>query len=167
MTDEPALTYPPTIIVVHPKERRAKCTVRPLRPRADFRFCNYPRVPAIPPGYVRLGLGGPVLSAADTRAGLLFLDGTWRWAERMEGLVADVPVRTLPPLVTAYPRVSKVSEDPASGLATIEAVYAAFRLLGRSTEGLLDQYHWAEGFLARNAGVWGNSQAKGRLPIAE
>lgn len=167
MTDELALTHPPTIIVVHPKERRAKCTVRPLRPRADFRFCNYPRVPAIPAGYVRLGLGGPVLSAADAEAGLLFLDGTWRWAERMEGLVAEVPVRTLPPLVTAYPRTSKVSEDPASGLATIEAVYAAFRLLGRSTEGLLDHYHWAEEFLARNAGVWGDSQAKCQAPSAK
>lgn len=167
MTDEPALTHPPTIIVVHPKERRSKCTVRSLRPRTDFRFCNYPRVPAIPPGYVRLGLGGPVLSAADARAGLLFLDGTWRWAERMEGLVADVPVRTLPPLVTAYPRTSKVSEDPISGLATIEAVYAAFRLLGRSTEGLLDHYHWAEEFLARNAGVWGDSLARSKEPSAK
>lgn len=156
MTDEPVPTHPPTIIVVHPRERRAKCTVRPLRPRADFRFCNYPRIPAIPPGYVRLGLEGPVPSAADAEAGLLFLDGTWRWAARMEGLVADVPVRTLPPLVTAYPRTSKVSEDPAAGLATIEAVYAAFRMLGRSTDGLLDHYHWAEEFVKKNASLWGD-----------
>lgn len=155
------MSPPSTIIVVHPKERRAKCTVRPLRYREGFRFCNYPRVPTIPPGYVRLGLGGPLLSAADAGAGLLFLDGTWRLAGRMEALVADVPVRTLPPLVTAYPRTSKVSEDPASGLATVEAVYAAYRLLGRPTAGLLDHYHWAEEFVARNAEVWLEAECRG------
>lgn len=148
------IEYPPTLIVVHPKERRAKCTVRPLRQREGFRFHNYPRVPQVPAGYVRLGLGGPILGPADQESGLLFLDGTWRWAARMEALVVDVPVRTLPALVTAYPRVSKVSEDPASGLATVEAVYAAYRLLGRPTDGLLDHYHWAEEFVRQNANLW-------------
>ena len=68
----------------------------------------------------------------------------------MERLVATVPLRSLPPLVTAYPRSSKVSDNPDGGLATVEAIYAAYRLLGRDTTGLLDQYHWGQEFLDLN-----------------
>jgi len=53
-------------------------------------------------------------------------------------------------LQTAYPRVSKTYDDPAGGLATIEALYAAYHLMGRPTQGLLDDYHWAEEFLEVN-----------------
>lgn len=141
---------PPTIIIVHPKERRKKCTVEPLRGRDGFLFCQFPRVPEIPPGYVRLGLGGPLLSADDAAAGLVVLDGTWKLAAEMEPAVMHLPVRGLPAWHTAYPRTSKLYEDPLSGLATIEAIYAAYYILGRSTEGLLDQYHWAEEFLQLN-----------------
>lgn len=142
---------PPTIIIVHPKERRAKCTVAGLRGDARFVFYRYPRRPAELAGYVRLGIGGPPLSLADAQAGLLVLDGTWRWAERMETAFADVPVRSLPALATAYPRVSKILQDPAEGLATVEAVYAALCLLGRDTTGLMDGYPWAAEFLRLNA----------------
>ena len=86
-------------------------------------------------GYVRLGLGGPELSADDAASGLLVLDGTWRLAGKMEADFADVPVRTLPAWETAYPRVSKLYDDPLGGLATIEAVYAAHRILGRDVSG--------------------------------
>src|SRR3712207_2863851 len=121
------VTLPPTIIVVHPKERRSKCTVEPLRGRPGFVFWKFPQRGEEPlEGYVRLGLGGPVLSAADAPRGLLVLDGTWRLAGPMETQYADVPVRTLPPWVTAYPRVSKLFKDPHGGLATIEAVFAAY-----------------------------------------
>ena len=34
--------HPPTIIVVHPRERRQKCTVEPLRGRAGFVFWRFP-----------------------------------------------------------------------------------------------------------------------------
>ena len=78
------------------------------------------------------------------------LDGTWKWAEKMEREFADVPVRSLPEWKTAYPRVSKLYEDPEAGLATIEAIYAAYRLLGRDTSNLLAGYHWAERFLELN-----------------
>jgi len=105
-------------------------------------------------GYVRLGLGGPELSAADRSAGLLILDGTWRHVEPMQRAHADVPVRSLPALRTAYPRTSKVHADPESGLATVEALYAAYRLLGRDVTGLLDHYHWAEAFVDQNEDFW-------------
>ncbi|MBX3439398.1 MAG: hypothetical protein KF861_18060 [Planctomycetaceae bacterium] len=145
------MTAPPTVIVVHPKEKRKKCTVEPLRGRGDFLFWRFPNVrPELLGGYIRLGLGGPILSAADAASGLLVLDGTWRLAARMESLFTDIPVRTLPPCQTAYPRSSKLFDDPLGGLATIEAVYAAYRILGRDVGGLLDQYHWREEFLKVN-----------------
>ncbi len=144
-------SFPTTIIVVHPKERRSKCSVEPLRGREGFTFWKFPRSGPEPlDGYVRLGLGGPELSSADAERGLLVLDGTWRHARLMEDQYESVPVRSLPPWQTAYPRVSKLFEDPDQGLATIEAVYAAYWTLGRPVEGLLDRYFWAEDFLAHN-----------------
>lgn len=145
---------PDTIIVVHPRERRAKCTVQPLRNKPGFVFYKHPRVPAELKGYVRLGLGGPILGSDDVHLGLLVLDGTWRWVEPMERLTRNVPVRSLPPLLTAYPRSSKVSDDPEGGLATIEAIYAAYRILGRDTTSLLDQYHWGQKFVELNESSW-------------
>ncbi|MBB03846.1 MAG: ribosome biogenesis domain-containing protein [Rubinisphaera brasiliensis] len=142
----------PTIIVVHYKENRKKCTVEPLRQQPGFEFWNYPlKRSADVPGYVRLGLDGPPLSPADQESGLLVLDGTWRWAEKMEEDFAHVPVRSLPPFETAYPRVSKVFDDPSQGLATIEAIYAAYHALGYPVDGLLDQYYWKDKFLELNA----------------
>lgn len=145
---------PPTLIVIHPRERRAKCTVRPLRGLPGFEFRGYPLKQPIPAGYVRLGLGGPALSVNDAESGLLVLDGTWRWAGRMEAQLADIAVRSLPPLKTAYPRSSKVFDDPEAGLATVEAVYAALTILGRPTDRVLDHYHWRDEFLRLNAEVF-------------
>lgn len=143
---------PPTIIIVHPREKRRKCTVEPLRGRPGFDFRTYPHIGPLPErGYIRLGLGGPELSPADAECGLVILDGTWRLAGKMEHDVSAMPVRTLPQFITAYPRTSKLFDDPLGGLATIEALYVACRILGRDTTGLLDAYHWRNEFLARNA----------------
>ncbi len=150
---EELLAYPPTVIVVHPRENRKKCSVEPLRGRVGFQFVQYhANSPvSLPTGpYVRLGIGGPLLSPAESHLGLLVLDGTWRWAEAMEAQYQEVPVRSLPPWRTAYPRVSKVFEDPAIGLATIEAIWLAYWCLGRNTSGLLDHYHWGDQFLELN-----------------
>jgi pre-rRNA-processing protein TSR3 len=149
---DPPRPHSPTIIVVHPKERRSKCSVEPLRGHPGFVFWKWPRRGPEPlDGYVRLGLGGPELSAADADCGLLVLDGTWRLAAKMEPDFADLPVRSLPPIwKSAYPRISKLTDDPAAGLATIEAIYVAHATLGRDTSRLLDQYHWRNEFLAAN-----------------
>ena len=145
------MSHPSTIIVVHRRERRSKCSVEHLREQPGFQFLTYPQdEDAIPDNYVRLGIGGPMLSAEDADSGLLVLDATWRLVEKMEKRYAEVPVRSIPVYQTAYPRVSKVYEDPSAGLATIEAVYAAYRHLGWSTEGLLEGYPWGEQFLAEN-----------------
>jgi len=84
------------------------------------------------------------------------LDGTWRLAQKMEPFYETLPVRTLPTWQTAYPRVSKVFDDPTGGLATIEAIFAAHTILEKDTTGLLDEYYWAEQFLELN---------RNRLPV--
>jgi pre-rRNA-processing protein TSR3 len=145
--------FPPTVIVVHPRENRKKCSVEPLRGRAGFQFATYNAGnPVVLPEvqYVRLGIGGPHLSREDSNLGLLVLDGTWRWAEAMEVQYHDIPVRSLPAWRTAYPRVSKVFDDPDTGLATIEAIWLAYWCLGRDTTGLLDHYRWGPQFLDLN-----------------
>lgn len=145
------MSAPATIIIVHPKERRSKCSVEPLRGRDDFQFVKFPAtVETDLTDYVRLGMGGPVLSSADTAKGLLVLDGTWRLAAKMEAAYQHLPVRSLPVVQTAYPRVSKISDDPSGGLATVEAVFAALKLMGRSVDGLLDEYYWKDEFLKLN-----------------
>lgn len=152
MSDNP-LPYPPTVIVVHPRENRKKCSVEPLRGQPGFEFATYrPDNPVAVSAqqYVRLGIGGPILSQSDKHSGLLVLDGTWRWAEAMEAPYQHIPIRSLPEWRTAYPRVSKVFEDPAAGLATIEALWLAYWCLGRDTSGLLDHYRWGPQFLELN-----------------
>ncbi len=149
----PAIT-PPTVIINHPKERKAKCTVAWLKGDARFQFFRGPRRPSDLTGYVRLAMDGPVLSATDAASGLLVLDGTWKLVDRLAPKVSEVPTRRLPPLVTAYPRTSKVRVDPDGGLATIEAVYAALRILGRDVTGLLSRYHWAEELIQHNEPFW-------------
>jgi pre-rRNA-processing protein TSR3 len=142
---------PLTIIVRHPRERVQKCSVWPLRDRPDLRFFDYPaaNLPDLA-GYIRLAVDGPPLTATDAEAGLLLLDGSWRWTDVMTRVFAGVPPRSLAGWKTAYPRVSKRYADPAEGLATVEALYLAYHILGRPTTGLLDHYHWADEFLRRN-----------------
>jgi pre-rRNA-processing protein TSR3 len=168
MADSPSNSVDafPTVMVVHPREKRSKCTVEPLRGRSDFVFVRFPDQCPVPlDGYVRLGLGGPELSPADASHGLLVLDGTWKLAARMEPFYSNLPVRSLPPVKTAYPRVSQLYEDPADGLATVEAIYLAHRILGRSLDGLLDQYYWKDQFLAMNG--WSADEATQGKPALE
>ena len=73
-----------------------------------------------------------------------------RWAAAMTRDFEDVPPRSLRGWRTAYPRVSKRGTDPDNGLASVEALFAAYHLLGRPTAGLLDHYRWAAQFLAAN-----------------
>lgn len=142
---------PITIIVRHPRENPRKCSVVPLKGRADVRFLSYPVAP-MPDldGYIRLAADGPALSAADGDRGVLLLDGSWRWAGPMNADFAQVPPRSLHGYRTAYPRVSKRGTDPDNGLASIEALFVAYHILGRPTDGLLDAYRWAAAFRALN-----------------
>ena len=73
------------------------------------------------------------------------------WPGRWKRIYADLPVRSLADWTTAYPRRTKLFDDPSAGLATIEAIFAAYTQMGRNVAGLLDDYHWQREFLELNA----------------
>ena len=142
------------VVIRHPRERKSKCSLQPLRGRPDIRF--FTAVSGFSfdaTGFILLQVGAPVLSAADAQLPLLLLDSTWRLLPRLEAALAGTPVpRSLPPTIrTAYPRASKITPDPPAGLASVEALYAARRLQCRPLQGLLDHYPWRDLFLAQFA----------------
>ena len=95
--------------------------------------------------------GAPPLTAADASRPLLLLDASWRHALTMAKAYPGLETRSIPPgWRTAYPRHSKVTDDPADGLATIEALHAALALTGRRDDTLLARYPWAADYLRLN-----------------
>lgn len=140
------------LVLRHPRERKSKCSLEPLRARADLRFLTYrPGLELAADGFVLLEVGAPVLGADDAGLPLLLLDSTWRLLPKLRRILTGEPRRrSLPAFAqTAYPRRSKIAPDPPDGLASVEALYLARRLQGRSTEGLLDDYPWRDDFLRR------------------
>jgi pre-rRNA-processing protein TSR3 len=150
--------FPPTIVVRHKKENLKKCSLRGLESREDFQFFTYPKceLPSLE-GYVMLTLDAPPLCEEDLHRGLFVLDGTWRYADKMAeqlGPFDGMIPRSIPGhFRTAYPRRQEGCSDPERGLASIEAIYLAYRLMGRErvlTEELLANYYWREQFLQIN-----------------
>lgn len=148
-------SFPPTIVLRHRKENLKKCSLRGLETRDDFLFYTYPtqELPEMS-GYIMLSLDGPPLSLEDKNRGLFVLDGTWRYATKMyentRGL-EKLETRSLPAVYkTAYPRKQEDCEDPERGLASVEAIFIAYTILGRDTTGLLDNYYWKEDFFEKN-----------------
>ncbi|MBI1373581.1 MAG: hypothetical protein GC159_12705 [Phycisphaera sp.] len=161
-------TPPPTVIIRHRKERLSKCSLHGLESRPDLSFHTFPEFRDGPPpdltGYVMLTLDAPPLDADDEAvrdAGLVIIDGTWRLEQRirraMHRELFHCTPRSLPTgWVTAYPRrQTEQTEcaDPDRGLASVEALYIAHRLLGRNVEALLDHYVWREQFFELNAAL--------------
>ena len=97
-----------------------------------------------------MAVDAPPLTIEDAGCGLLLLDGTWNYAEKMLTFVeggADFKKRSIPNgWQTAYPR----TPNPEGGLASIEALYAAYHTLGRDTTHLLDHYHFKDEFISNN-----------------
>lgn len=145
------LSFPPTIILRHRKENLKKCSLRGLEQRTDMRFYTYPQQEAQPnlSQYVVLTLDAPPLTEEDQDRGLFLIDGTWRYAEKMfHSLIPPFAVRSLCTGVkTAYPRKQEDCSDPSQGLASVEALYLAYTILGRNPKGLLEHYHWKEQFI--------------------
>ncbi len=140
-----------TLILRDRRERKSRCTIWPLRNHPALRVIHYPWTP--PPdltNYFLLWPNTTELSPADENKNLLLVDGSWRWAEKLSLPLSGIPKRSLRGIRTAYPRSSKLFEDPEYGLATVEALFAAHFLLGKDIHGLLDHYHWAEEFLTAN-----------------
>jgi pre-rRNA-processing protein TSR3 len=163
---------PPILILEHYKERRSKCSLKHLRgrPELHFRTVRPPftaRDLPLDSGLV-LALDAPELSAADRRhfdrappPPLVVVDGTWRNVEgllaaivaraREAGAAGALACRSLPAgWRSAYPRRSKLYQDPAAGLASIEALAAALHVLGYEPGSLLEGYRWAGAFLEIN-----------------
>ena len=140
-----------TTVIRHEKEKIRKCSLRFLHDRPEMTFLRQrPGFRFDATGFTLLAVDAPPLSRADAGRPLLLLDSTWRWLPQLMACVDGEPVlRSIPgALRTAYPRTSKVFEDPAAGLASIEALYVARALLGDDDPSLLDGYHWKDAFLA-------------------
>lgn len=138
-------------VLRHPKERIAKCTLRFLHDREDFTFLKAtPKLRFDATGYTLLAVDAPELTPADAGRPLLLLDATWRHLPALMACLEGEPVRRSIPagVRTAYPRRSKLFQDPDRGLASVEAVYVARRILGEDDPSLLDGYHWKAEFLA-------------------
>lgn len=149
-------SFPPTIVLRHQRENLKKCSLRGLESRSDFKFYTYPHciLPELS-GYTLLTLDAPPLTKEDATCGLFLLDSTWRYVEKMLKFVEERGVginkRSIPShFRTAYPRRQDDCSDPTRGLASIEAIYIAYRVLGRNTDSLLDNYHWKDQFLEIN-----------------
>ncbi|MBI5852809.1 MAG: hypothetical protein HZB39_17495 [Planctomycetes bacterium] len=141
----------PVTVIRHRKERIAKCSLRHLHERPGFRFlrasCGM-RFDAS--GQILLAVDAPPLSSADRGRALVLLDSTWRHLAELRRCITGEPIlRSIPGDVrTVYPRKSRIYDDPEAGLASVEALYVALRILGEDDESLLDGYHWKDQFLA-------------------
>lgn len=147
-------TFPTTIILRHRKENLKKCSLRGLEERADLHFLTYPSDP-IPQlnHHIVLTLDAPELSKQDRHHSLFLIDGTWKYAAVMQRQLQGHYIhRSLPTQFrTCYPRKQTGCSDPTKGLASVEALFIAYHILGYPTTGLLDHYYWKTSFLEHNA----------------
>lgn len=140
------------LILVRRGEDPAKCTVRPLRGTPGLEFLPYPlRQQPDLSRHLLLAPDAPPLAPADADRPLLLLDASWRHAGKMRKAVEPVEARSIPPgWKTAYPRRSKIHDDPDAGLATVEALFAARCVFGFRDDALLRFYPWRNAFLDFN-----------------
>lgn len=145
--------FPTTVVLRHRRENLKKCSLTGLESREDFHFYTYPK-DTLPPldGYILLCLEAPPLTKADANRGLFILDATWRYADTMMRQVkGEIIKRSLPTeWRTAYPRRQEDCSDPERGLASVEAIFIAYHILGRDTSNLLNHYYWKDLFLDKN-----------------
>lgn len=141
----------PVTVIRHEREKIRKCSLRFLHGRPEMTFLRQrPGFRFDATGFLLLTVEAPPLQRKDAGRPLLLLDATWRWLPQLLTCVHGTPIpRSIPGnLRTAYPRTSKVFDDPSAGLASIEALYVARAILGDDDPSLLDGYHWKDAFLA-------------------
>jgi pre-rRNA-processing protein TSR3 len=149
----PGTARPIEILILRdPRESARKCSLTPLRGLERIRFASYDPARRLDAGgRILLHPEGRLLTPADAGRDLLLVDCSWRRVDRLLSTVAgELVPRRLPALRTAYPRASKQFADPAAGLASVEALYAALWILGERRPELLASYRWREQFLAAN-----------------
>ena len=140
-------------VVRHPRENVKKCSLRHLHGRPDFEFLTaVDGFSFDATGFILLEIDAPVVSPADAGKPILLLDSTWHLLPRVRAKITGnfIP-RSLPSSIkTAYPRVSKMHDDPHGGLATVEALYAALKFMGAPDFEIIKNYFFAEKFLKIN-----------------
>lgn len=156
---------PPRILIIqHFKENPKKCTVTAIRDRPGIEVrvmrpgpSGYPAIEV--EGGILLAVGAPPLTAGDRPLlegdrRLVLIDANWVKVPRILRLLKPreplVPRSLTAEVRTAYPRRSKVFEDPPEGLASVEALAAALAILGSPDPALLDGYIWKDRFLELN-----------------
>lgn len=161
----------PVVIIRHIKERHNKCSLQPLRWREGFTFHKATdELTFDATGFILLAMNSPVIEPGDailseseadelsarhpdlgitTTRPILLPDATWSLLPQVMRCVKGKPLlRSLPAgIKTAYPRVSKMTDDPQGGLASVEALYLALKLMGQDYPTLLDDYYWKDAFL--------------------
>ena len=144
----------PVTVIRHPKERISKCSLAHLHARPDIRFFKARADFTFDATkFILLTVDAPLLSEADRGHPLLVLDATWLLLPKLERCLTGKPIRRSLPceIETAYPRASKLTKDPEAGLASVEAVYVARRILGDNDRSVLDGYRWGDAFLRQFA----------------
>lgn len=168
------------ILIRHYKERVSKCSLQPLYGKPGYTFIKgRPDYSYNAHGHIILSVDAPELKPEDLyiekeeadacipyvsesvaeemkqgRRPLILLDSTWRLLPQLQaGLQGKCLYRSIPGGVeTAYPRISKLSDDPMGGLASIEALYLALRCLGDDRPEILSEYYWKDAFLEQFQG---------------
>lgn len=146
----------PTIIIRHRKENLKKCSLRGLEKKEDFLFYSYPNeISKLPDlsNYILLKMGAPEIKKSDNKKGLLLIDSTWKYLDKILKIIPEnIETRSLPKnYISAYPRKQTMCPDPKLGLASIEALYLAYMTLKKDTSDLLDNYFWKDKFLDINS----------------
>ncbi len=140
------------VILRDPRESAKKCSLTPLREVEGVEFLRYRHDGVFEVGErILLDPEGEELTAADAGPGFLLIDCAWRRVGSLnKTLRGTFHRRRLPELQTAYPRKSRLFEDPDTGLASVEALYAALFILGQPAPQLLEGYRWRDEFLRLN-----------------
>jgi len=147
--------FPPTIIIRHRKENLKKCSLRGLEKRDDMLFFSYPLKKDLPDlaSYALLSFDGKELSMQDANSGIILIDGTWKYAEKMQSQIKqldNLQKRSLPKHLTGYPRKQTLCPFPEFGLASVEALFIAYKILQRDASSLLDNYPFKSSFFDKN-----------------
>ena len=140
------------LIFRDPRESVRKCSLTPLRGHPGIRFVHDRPGHVLDAGRrILLHPDGDELAPEDAGPGLLLIDCAWRRVDSMRARVeGELLPRRLPALESAYPRKSRIAEDPTRGLASVEALYVALAILGQPAPELLDDYRWRDAFLELN-----------------
>ena len=151
------MTDPFILILRDPRESAKKCSLTPLRGLPGIEFVPYYKGHNVnAEGRILLDPDGAEFTPADRGKQLFLIDCSWRRLPQLNEVVeGQLERRRLPAFVTAYPRVSRIFQDPDAGLASVEALFAATVMLGAPRLDLLDAYHWRDAFLQANAELLG------------